>query len=125
MADRHSPRWRARSGSGRGSGRSDCGLRRRIDVAGSPPEPTRQCIGCRSRAPRSSLVRLVADASAPGGCRVDRGRNQPGRGAHIHPREECVDEAAKRRALPRALRALPGSSVDISQVRAEILGTRL
>ncbi len=56
---------------------------------------------------------------------MDRGRNQPGRGAHIHPREECVDEAAKRRALPRALRALPGSSVDISQVRAEILGTRL
>ena len=94
-------------------------------MAGSPPEPTRQCIGCRSRAPRSALVRLVADEGAPGGCRVDPGRNQPGRGAHIHPREECVDEAAKRRALPRALRALPGSSVDISQVRAEILGTRL
>ena len=71
------------------------------------------------------MVRLVADASAPGGCRVDRGRNQPGRGAHIHPLEECVDEATKRRALARALRALPGSSVDISKVHAEILGTRL
>ena len=94
-------------------------------MAGSPPEPTRQCIGCRSRAPRSSLVRLVADAGAPGGCRVDSERNQPGRGAHIHPREECLDEATKRRALPRALRALPGSSVDISKVRAEILGARL
>ncbi|MBR24417.1 MAG: DNA-binding protein [Rubrivirga sp.] len=125
MADRHSPRRWPRSGSGRGSGRSSCGLRGRIDVAGSPPEPSRQCIGCRSRAPRSSLVRLVADDGAPGGCRVDSGRNQPGRGAHIHPREECIEEATKRRALPRALRALPGSSVDISKVHAEILGTRL
>ena len=68
---------------------------------------------------------LVADEGASGGCRVESRRNQPGRGAHIHPREECIDEATKRGALPRALRALPGTSVDISKVRAEILGTRL
>lgn len=70
----------------------------------------------------SRLVRLVADVAAPGGCVVDHDRTLPGRGAHIHPRVECIDQAAARRALPRALRVGPGAGVDITQVRAQLLG---
>ena len=70
----------------------------------------------------SRLVRLVADATAPGGCVVDPDRTRPGRGAHIHPRDECIEAAVKRRALPRALRSRVGASIDITQVRAQILG---
>ena len=79
------------------------------------------CIGCRSREPISDLVRLVADASAPGGCAVDQQRTRPGRGAHIHARVECVEAAKQRRALPRALRSA-GHGIDIDQVRSDILG---
>ena len=84
--------------------------------------PIRTCIGCRTREPASTLVRLVADGDAPGGCAVDHERTRPGRGAHIHPRAECIDQAARRRALPRALRSPAGAGIDITQVRAEILG---
>jgi predicted RNA-binding protein YlxR (DUF448 family) len=78
------------------------------------------CIGCRTREPVSRLVRLVVDAH--GRCVVDTERTLPGRGAHIHPRVECIDQAAARRALPRALGSRGGARLDISQVRAEVLG---
>lgn len=87
-------------------------------------EPIRTCIGCRAREPMSALVRIVADPSAPGGCVVDADRTQAGRGAHIHPRAECVEEARRRRALARALR-IPATQVDIGQVSSHILGSRL
>lgn len=83
------------------------------------------CIGCRTREPVSRLVRLVADAAAPGGCVVDQERIRPGRGAHIHPRAECIEQAARRRALARALRSPAGAQIDITQVRAQILEERL
>jgi Predicted nucleic-acid-binding protein implicated in transcription termination len=92
--------------------------------AGSSGEPIRTCIGCRAREPISALVRIVADASAPGGCAVDANRDRPGRGAHIHPRAECVEQAQRRRALARALRVSAGG-VDIEQVRSPILDARL
>lgn len=90
-------------------------------MVGSSGEPIRMCIGCRTREPVSLLVRLVADPGAPGGIRVDRPRNSPGRGAHIHPRETCIEQAVRRRALPRALRVPAGAGIDIEQVRAGIL----
>ena len=34
----------------------------------------------------------------------DPDRRMPGRGAHLHPRPECLAAALKRRAFPRALR---------------------
>ncbi|MDA2988876.1 MAG: YlxR family protein [Actinomycetota bacterium] len=95
---------------------------RRDDALGLDQGPVRMCIGCRTREPASNLVRLVADADARGGCVVDHERIRPGRGAHIHPRAECIEQAAKRRALPRALRTPSGVGLDILQVRAEILG---
>jgi len=79
------------------------------------------CIGCRAREPVSLLIRLVADPAAQAGCRVDTSRIEPGRGANIHPRPECIEQADRRRALARALRLPAGAGVDISQVHDEIL----
>ncbi|TRW45138.1 YlxR family protein [Georgenia yuyongxinii] len=66
--------------------------------------PVRTCVGCRERAPRSALVRLVLD-TATHVATVDVGRSAPGRGAWLHPSRECLDLALRRRAIPRALRA--------------------
>ncbi|MFH5822510.1 YlxR family protein [Georgenia sp. AZ-5] len=66
--------------------------------------PVRTCTGCRGRATRSALVRLVLDAATQRVV-VDPGRSAPGRGAWLHPSRECLDLALRRRAIPRALRA--------------------
>jgi uncharacterized protein len=64
-------------------------------------EPVRTCLGCRQRAPRSSLVRVVA---RDGRVVVDTAARLPGRGAWVHPVSGCVEDAVKRRAFGRALR---------------------
>ena len=64
-------------------------------------EPVRTCLGCRQRAPRTSLVRLVA---RDGRVVVDTATRLPGRGAWIHPDPGCVETAIRRNALGRALR---------------------
>ena len=69
--------------------------------------PIRTCIGCRERATRSELLRVVigSDASGqPAVCPDPRG-TAPGRGAHLHPTTGCYDLAVRRRAFSRALRA--------------------
>ncbi len=58
-------------------------------------------MGCRVRAPKASLLRVVA----VGGALVpDPAASLPGRGASVHLDLQCVDLAEKRRAFPRALR---------------------
>ncbi|MEO8263628.1 MAG: YlxR family protein [Pseudolysinimonas sp.] len=64
-------------------------------------EPVRTCLGCRQRAPRSSLVRVVA---RDGRAVVDAAARLPGRGAWVHPVSECIEIAIKRRGFGRALR---------------------
>lgn len=66
--------------------------------------PVRTCVGCRERAAKSSLLRLVAmgDQVIP-----DPQARLPGRGAYLHPSLECFELARRRRAFPRALR-VPG-----------------
>jgi predicted RNA-binding protein YlxR (DUF448 family) len=64
-------------------------------------DPVRTCIGCRSRASRSSLLRIVAQNSD---LVVDETATLPGRGAWLHPRIECYNKAVQRRAFGRALR---------------------
>ena len=79
--------------------------------------PTRTCVGCRERAPKPDLLRVVVvEGSGVGGTVVPdlRGR-LPGRGASLHPRLECLDLAERRRAFPRAFR-VPGS-LDTSALR--------
>src|SRR5215475_15116487 len=67
--------------------------------------PVRTCVGCKERAAKSSLLRLVV---AGDGIVPDPQARQPGRGAYLHPSLECFELAQRRRAFSRALRA-PGS----------------
>ena len=63
--------------------------------------PVRTCIGCRQRAAKEELLRVVA---GDGVLVPDPTRRAPGRGAHLHPSPECLELALRRRAFARALR---------------------
>ena len=67
-------------------------------------ESVRTCVGCRARASRSALLRVVALRSH---LIPDERATMPGRGAWVHETYECVDAAVRRRAFVRALR-VPG-----------------
>src|SRR5690606_15077342 len=77
------------------------------------PGPVRTCVGCRRRAAKSELLRVVAGKGADGRAVVvpDPTATAPGRGAHVHPTLECLQLAVRRRAFPRALRAGEGMAV--------------
>lgn len=78
--------------------------------------PERTCVGCRQRATKSDLLRVVAIADGQSmAVRPDPHGTAPGRGAHLHPRAECLDLAERRRAFLRALR-LPGP-LDLTALR--------
>ncbi len=79
--------------------------------------PVRTCIGCRSRAVRSSLVRVVAKNST---LVVDLSAAQPGRGAWIHPRVICVERAVRCRAFGRALKHT--TTLDTAEALRELAG---
>ncbi|MFS0868013.1 YlxR family protein [Microbacterium sp. 179-B 1A2 NHS] len=64
-------------------------------------EPVRTCVGCRARAPRSSMLRVVA---VDGALVPDEDAVLPGRGAWVHDTDSCVTTALRRRAFGRALR---------------------
>ncbi|AZM57931.1 DUF448 domain-containing protein [Streptomyces sp. WAC 01529] len=64
--------------------------------------PERTCVGCRERAAKSELLRIVAKEGA---CAPDPSGTLPGRGAYVHPALVCLDLAVRRRAFPRAFRA--------------------
>ena len=81
-------------------------------------EPVRTCIGCRSRAPRPSLLRVVAQQSA---LVVDPSATLPGRGAWLHPVDECIELAIKRRAFGRALRV--EGALDTATIRSQFIRT--
>ena len=70
--------------------------------------PVRTCVGCRRRAVKNELLRVVADDLGDGPEVIPDPRGDaPGRGAHLHPTSECLELALRRRAFPRALR-VPG-----------------
>ena len=74
-------------------------------------EAVRTCIGCRKRAAKAELVRVVVagDEIVP-----DIAMRLPGRGAYLHPSLACLEQAQRRKAFPRALRlsaALPSGQV--------------
>ena len=77
-------------------------------------------MGCRKREAKSDLLRVVGDAAAPDGPAVvvDDQARRPGRGASRHLSLECLDQAERRRALPRALRS--AGTLDTSALRAWI-----
>ena len=75
----------------------------------------RTCVGCRARDRKPSLLRVVV---VDGALAVDPAGRLPGRGAHVHPDQACVDLADKRRAFPRALRV--AGPLDVEPVRAHL-----
>ena len=75
--------------------------------------PERSCIGCREKAPRAQLLRLVGGAG--GQLMVDARAVMPRRGAWIHPDAACLALAERKRAFGRALRT--SGSPDVTPVR--------
>jgi predicted RNA-binding protein YlxR (DUF448 family) len=78
-------------------------------------DPVRTCVGCRRRAAKADLLRVVADG---GEVIPDPRRRAPGRGAHLHPTPECLELALRRRALSRALRVPQG--LDTERLEAHV-----
>ncbi|HEX6486565.1 MAG TPA: YlxR family protein [Nocardioidaceae bacterium] len=69
----------------------------------------RTCIGCRVRAPKQELLRVVARGSGDGLAVVpDPEARAAGRGAYLHPTLACLELASRRRAFVRALRVRGG-----------------
>jgi uncharacterized protein len=68
-----------------------------------PPKigPVRTCVGCRTKAVDSELLRAVV---VDGRLVPDSRRRLSGRGAWVHPDLDCLRAAERRRAFPRALR---------------------
>lgn len=64
--------------------------------------PERQCVACRTLAPRDGMIRVAR--TPDGEVALDEGHRKPGRGAYVCRTPECVKQAAKRGALQRALR---------------------
>jgi uncharacterized protein len=78
-----------------------------------PAEPVRTCVGCRTRAAASGLLRVVA---VDGTLVPDPQRRYPGRGAWVHPGAGCLRLAERRRAFARALRS--AGALDAAAVHA-------
>jgi uncharacterized protein len=64
--------------------------------------PIRMCAGCRGRADKAELIRIVA---RDGVGVLDPTQTEPGRGAYLHPSRVCLERAMKRRSIGRSLRA--------------------
>ncbi|HWM34541.1 MAG TPA: YlxR family protein [Pseudolysinimonas sp.] len=77
-------------------------------------EPVRTCLGCRQRAPRSSLTRVVA---RDGRAVADAAARLPGRGAWVHPDSGCIGIAIQRKAFGRALRV---ADLDTTRLHQEL-----
>ncbi|GAA3758820.1 YlxR family protein [Salinactinospora qingdaonensis] len=75
--------------------------------------PIRTCVGCRSRAAQSDLLRLVRD---DGGITPDHSQSAPGRGAYLHFDLRCWESAQRRRVWAKAFRVADG--LDTSPVAA-------
>jgi uncharacterized protein len=77
------------------------------------PAPVRTCIGCRTRDEKTQLLRVVAHDA---GVEIDIRQVLPGRGAYLHPRPGCLEQALRRRSLGSALR----SEIDGQQAAVKI-----
>ncbi|MDX3536824.1 YlxR family protein [Streptomyces sp. MB09-01] len=78
--------------------------------------PERTCVGCRERAAKSDLLRIVAIEDE---CVPDPRGTLPGRGAYVHPAVVCLDQAVRRRAFPRALRS--AGALDTAELRKTVV----
>ena len=65
-------------------------------------QPQRSCVACRSKRPKTELVRLVLDDE--GNLQIDARGRAPGRGAYLCADPACWRRAADGRMLSLALR---------------------
>lgn len=65
-------------------------------------EPTRKCIACNGRFPKSSLLRIVK--SQDGTITYDPTGKAAGRGAYVCQNEACIRAVVEKRQLSRAYR---------------------
>ncbi|MGM1015970.1 MAG: YlxR family protein [Actinomycetota bacterium] len=79
--------------------------------------PVRTCVGCRARASRAALLRVVAENGA---LIFDERAVRPGRGAWLHPTRECMETALRRRAFARALRV--STTLDTQTIEKRLNG---
>lgn len=76
----------------------------------SKKRPIRTCVACRSSDEKNDLIRVVK--SSNGEISIDPTGKKPGRGAYVCRKTECVEIAAKKKALERALRtAVPATLI--------------
>jgi uncharacterized protein len=80
-------------------------------------EPVRTCVGCRTRGPKSDLLRLVG--SVTGGVQIDPSGTAPGRGAYVHRDRGCVGSALRTGAVARALRKDLGAG-EVGKLRNDL-----
>lgn len=72
-------------------------------------EPLRTCIGCRTRDTQRAMVRIIRSGGGDGhlpNIHVDGDRRLPGRGAWLHPSEECLAKTIRRDGLARAFKTM-------------------
>lgn len=87
--------------------------------------PHRTCVGCRKIRERNRLIRVV---STPEGALVpDFKAKLPGRGAYLCCSSACIQEAVRKRAIPRALkRPIESAEVhDLGRKVRDALDTRV
>ena len=75
--------------------------------------PMRQCTGCREMKPKRELIRVVK--SPEGEIAIDFKGKNPGRGAYVCRNLDCLEKAAKQKAV-----RLPAQLVE--ELREEIMG---
>jgi predicted RNA-binding protein YlxR (DUF448 family) len=73
-------------------------------------DAVRTCVGCRLRASRSSLLRVVVRDSE---VVIDDRAIMPGRGAWVHSSTKCLTLAIERKAFGRSLRVANLSTADL------------
>ena len=74
-------------------------------------DPMRMCAGCRVRAPKKELIRVVR--TPDGKLLLDARDKAPGRGAYICRKAECLRKARRSRALERVLNiSIPEEAYD-------------
>ena len=76
----------------------------------------RRCVACRRLVDREALWRVIRLAG--GGIGLDQGM---GRSAYLCPSRECLEEARRRRRLPRALRC-PIPETILASLEARLSG---
>lgn len=80
-------------------------------------EPLRMCAGCRARATKKELIRIVR--TPDGQVIADAKAKAPGRGAYLCRKTACLEKARKSRALERML------SVEITPETYEALAAAI